>query len=362
MRTMETKRDGLTLYCGDVREVCAALPPASVDLIVTDPPYFRVKDEPWDRQWDTPEGFLAWVGQLCEAWRRVLKPNGSLYVFASPQMAARVEVTVGQCFNVLNRIRWVKDAGWHNKTDEETLRAFLSPWEEIVFAEQWGADHSANDEAGWGLRCQELHKQVYGPVVGRRVAQIREQAGLTRQEVDTFCSPSRKPTGLCYRWEAGDCLPTLEQYETLCRACGDVRPTEALRSEYEALRSEYEALRRPFQATPDAPYTDVWDFPTVPAYPGKHPCEKPQDLLRHIVQVSSRPGAVVFDCCMGSGATGEAALSLGRQFIGCDVSEHWAQYAAARLDRRFGALPQGPGRVTKRKAPREQPSLLEVAG
>jgi adenine-specific DNA-methyltransferase len=343
VRLLDTKREGLTLYRGDALEVLASLPAASVDLVLTDPPYFRVKDEPWDRQWDTAEGFLAWIGALCGGWRRVLRPNGSLYVFASPEMAARVECRVRECFNVLNRIRWVKDAGWHQKTDEEQLRGFLSPWEEVIFAEQWGCEYQ--DAA------QALHKQVFAPL-GRYIQQERERAGLTRSEVEValgFVSGNdpERGTALCYRWEEGSSLPTAATYDRLRNLLN--RHGGKLEREYEDLRREYEDLRRPFNATPDTPHTDVWDFPAVTPYPGKHPCEKPLTLLRHIVQVSSRPGAVVLDCCMGSGSTGEAALSLGRSFVGCDASEHWAQYALARLERRFGALPQGNG---SGKAPR----------
>ena len=36
----------------------------------------------------------------------MLRPNGSLYLFASPQMAARVECLIGTRFAVINRITW----------------------------------------------------------------------------------------------------------------------------------------------------------------------------------------------------------------------------------------------------------------
>lgn len=41
---------GITLYHGDCREVLPGLPAASVDLLIADPPYFRVKADWWDRQ------------------------------------------------------------------------------------------------------------------------------------------------------------------------------------------------------------------------------------------------------------------------------------------------------------------------
>ena len=101
------------------------------------------------------------------------------------------------------------------------------------------------------------------------------------------------------------------------------REYDDLKVEYDDLKVEYESLRRPFQVTADVPYTDVWDFPTVSHYKGKHPCEKPQDLLRHIITASSKPGAVVLDAFMGSGSAGKAALALGRSFIGIELDPTW---------------------------------------
>ena len=49
------------VICGDCLEVLKDFPDNSVDAIVTDPPYFKVKKEWWDRQWDKPEGFLKWL-------------------------------------------------------------------------------------------------------------------------------------------------------------------------------------------------------------------------------------------------------------------------------------------------------------
>jgi len=90
-------------------------------------------------------------------------------------------------------------------------------------------------------------------------------------------------------------------------------------------------LRRPFEVTADVPYTDVWTFKTVNAYPGKHVCEKPVALMEHIVKASSRPGAVVLDCFCGSGSTGVAAQRLGRDFIGIEIDPKWATRARERI-------------------------------
>ena len=75
--------DGITLYHADALDLLRSLPDASVQLVATDPPYFGVKDAAWDNAWPNTAAFLAWIGSLCDEFRRVLAPNGSLYLFAS---------------------------------------------------------------------------------------------------------------------------------------------------------------------------------------------------------------------------------------------------------------------------------------
>lgn len=281
------------LFNGDCLEIMRTMPDKSVDAIITDPPYFRVKDEPWDHQWDTRDGFLAWMGDLCEQWQRILKPNGSLYVFASPQMAWHVEGVIRQRFNVLSAIRWNKPA-FSTKAemfDKETMRAPFPASENIIFAEQ---------EASSAFL---------------RVARLA--AGLSSNDAGVlFPSANGLPTGAVRNWELGLNCPTEEQYN-------------ALASLY-PLPPYVEAIR-PFNATPDAPYTDVWTFATVGAYTGKHPCEKPLALIQHMIRLSSRPGAVVLDCFAGSGVTGEACAKLGRNFIGIEASRLWHSKATRRV-------------------------------
>ncbi|UZQ07861.1 DNA methyltransferase [Escherichia coli] len=50
------------------------------------------------------------------------------------------------------------------------------------------------------------------------------------------------------------------------------------------------SLRRYFGVTAQVPYTDVWTHKPVQYYPGKHPCEKPAEMLQQIISASSRPG------------------------------------------------------------------------
>jgi site-specific DNA-methyltransferase (adenine-specific) len=66
---------------------------------------------------------------------------------------------------------------------------------------------------------------------------------------------------------------------------------------------------------------------------GKHPTQKPIALIARCLRATTDPGDVVFDPFAGSGSTGVAALTLDRQFIGCEQDEAYAALAARRLDR-----------------------------
>jgi adenine-specific DNA-methyltransferase len=332
--------DDIQLWQGDCLELMKRIPDNSIDLIATDPPYFKVKNEAWDRQWDDKGKFIHWIGELSKEWQRILKPNGSLFVFASPKLAAHVEVKVGESFNVLNRITWKKHDGTKNegglwsRANKESLRRFFEQKEEIIFAEHYGADNIAKGEAGYAAKCDELRGFVFEPLRAY-LASERDKAGFTTRRVaEEFQKKtgSRTVTGMAGHWfeRVQWTLPTEANYQWL-RELFNHNGNDYLRREYEDLRREYEDLRRPFAVTKEVPYTDVWDFKTVQAYKGKHPCEKPVELMRHIIEASTKTGAVILDCFAGSGTTGVAAVKTGRKFIGMELDPHYFAVAEQRI-------------------------------
>lgn len=90
------------LINADTTAFIKTLPDNSVDLIATDPPYFRVKSCDWDNQWKNEDEYLAWLDALLVEFWRVLKPNGSLYMFCGSRLASDTELLVRQRFDVLS--------------------------------------------------------------------------------------------------------------------------------------------------------------------------------------------------------------------------------------------------------------------
>lgn len=79
---------------------------------------------------------------------------------------------------------------------------------------------------------------------------------------------------------------------------------------------------------------NVWTFSPPGAAEkrhGKHPTQKPVALITRCLRASTMPGQVVFDPFTGTGATGVAALQLGRRFIGCDTDAYYLRIAALRI-------------------------------
>ncbi|MCU1558149.1 MAG: site-specific DNA-methyltransferase, partial [Microbacteriaceae bacterium] len=80
--------------------------------------------------------------------------------------------------------------------------------------------------------------------------------------------------------------------------------------------------------------TDVW-WHTIVSPTGRektgYPTQKPEGVLRRIVQASSREGDWVLDFFAGSGTTGAVAAALGRRFVLVDQSEESIAVIRARL-------------------------------
>lgn len=64
---------------------------------------------------------------------------------------------------------------------------------------------------------------------------------------------------------------------------------------------------------------------------GKHPTQKPLQLLERIILASTLEKDLVFDPFSGSSTTGVAALKLNRLFVGCELEEEYISLSIKRL-------------------------------
>ena len=64
---------------------------------------------------------------------------------------------------------------------------------------------------------------------------------------------------------------------------------------------------------------------------GKHPTQKPLELLKRIVLASTNKGDIVLDPFAGSSTTGIAAISNGRKFVGIDLEKNYLELSKKRF-------------------------------
>lgn len=96
------------IVCKDCLKFLAGLEDDSVDLILTDPPYFDVIDEPWDKQWDTMGEYLRWCREWSRECVRVLKPGRCMYVWGTTKTNAFLKYKM----EVLDRIPGMFYQNW----------------------------------------------------------------------------------------------------------------------------------------------------------------------------------------------------------------------------------------------------------
>jgi len=79
----------------------------------------------------------------------------------------------------------------------------------------------------------------------------------------------------------------------------------------------------------------VWSIPSPKSKEkeyGKHPAQKPLDLLKRVVLASTNENDIVLDPFCGSGTTGIVCRNIGsRSFIGIEIDENYCELAKDRL-------------------------------
>ena len=313
-----------TLHNRDCLAVLAEMDSNSVDLVATDPPYYRVKRDAWDNQWASQADFMKWLEQVVMECARVLRPTGSLYLFAGPKLAAATEALIAKHMVVENHIVWIKPSGMHKRHCRAKLRRYVPATERIIFATQWEFSEARARHQAEATAC--------APVINY-LRQALEASGKSQSEIDRAmgCKMAGHWFGRS-QWQ----LPTEAQYTALQKLL-----TGSLNRSYHDVKTEVDRclnsantpVRRPFDVDSRDWYTDAWVCQPVQYYPGKHPCEKPLAMMEHIITASSRPGDLVFDPFAGSGTTGVAAVSTGRRFVGCELDTGYHAIATIRVDK-----------------------------
>jgi adenine-specific DNA-methyltransferase len=199
------------LVRGDCLSLARGLPPASIDLIYADPPFFTGRTQGLGRatfadDWEGLRDYLDWLTLRLEAMRSLLKPTGSLYVHLDWHAVHYVKVELDRIFgydHFLNEIVWLYGLGGSS-------------------ARYWPRKH---DTLLWYARERGRHhfEAARVPARSRRMRGLTKKApdwwdipALNNMAAERLGYPTQKPEALLERIVRAASLPGSRVLDPMC--------------------------------------------------------------------------------------------------------------------------------------------------
>ena len=192
-----------------------------------------------------------------------------------------------------------------------------------------GAELNHEFNLSWLSRCQKLLKNngtiwVSGTQhVIHSVGYAMQQLGLKILNDITWEKPNPPPNLSCRYFT--------HSTETVIWASKNEKSKHLFR--YQAMRQENGGKQMKTVWNIKPPAKSEKEF-------GKHPTQKPMELLRRIIEASTNEGDLIFDPFAGSSTTGVAAVLNDRKFVGCELENEFIQISKNRLNTCIKAVQQ----------------------
>ena len=273
-----------TIHHGDCIETMNAMPPESIDAIVTDPPYglgFMGK------KWDALPPSLEWA----EACYRVLKPGGHIAAFGGTRTWHRLAVAIEDAgFEMRDSLAWLYGSGFPKSHDVGKAIDKAAPRADMFaeFAAHYGARRKA---AGLNHRQVCEAGRFYGEH-NKGGASVNWEKGYgvpTPAQWDTLAPL----LGLSSEW-----LPLIERVEAERTKVGQRNGTDLEYAPGEGRRRDATVLDITAPATPEAAQWDGWGTALKPAFEPIVLARKPlaeKTVARNVLAHGT--GAINVDAC-----------------------------------------------------------------
>lgn len=282
---------------GDCTEELKKLDSNSIDLIIADPPYFKVIGEKWDYQWKTEKEYVEWCLEWISEVSRVLRLGGTFYCFGYFRTLALL-VPYFDELGLDLRQQILVDKGMRAVSGRATkkYRLFPNTTESILF-------------------ITKDNKKFVKPFLKER----QQALGLKAKEINEGLGVKSNGGGM---WSIYTGKNVCEQF-----------PTKELWSKLEKVldfKLPYESVAQTFN--PQMGVTDIWR--DIDFYKEKrvHSTQKPLKLIQRLILASSNEGDIVLDPFAGSGSTAIASLQLKRNYITIEADEAYYNEVLNRIE------------------------------
>lgn len=308
----------VTLLQGDALDVVRSLPDASVDCIVTSPPYYGLRDYCTPGQYgleDSPAAYVETLRAVFAEARRVLADDGTLWLNLGDSYSGswgnqgRKEQRGGQRPVTTEMRQEVRDGRYPEGNRTGAVKPGAPPAKNLLGI-PWRVAFALQDD-GWILR----NEIIWGKP-NAMPESVRDRLSTRHEHLFMFAKQSRY-------WFDLDAIR--EPHAAPERKAGA-----------RAFRARDINHQRTATGTYNGPDArgrnpgDVWSIATKP-YPAAHFAVFPIELPTRCIQAGCKPGGTVLDPFSGSGTTGAAARRLGRKYVGIDLNPAYHELAKERF-------------------------------
>ncbi len=285
------------IILGDCTKELSKLSEKSVDLVVADPPYWKVIGEKWDYQWRTEADYVEWsIGWIKEV-SRVLRYGGTFYLFGYFRTLALL-VPYFDDLELDLRQQILVDKGMRAVSGRATkkYRLFPNTTESILF-------------------ITKENRKFVKPFLKERQAAL----GLSAKQINEAMGVKSNGGGM---WSIYTGKNVCEQF-----------PTEKTWSKLQKILDfdlPYAKVAQTFN--PQMGLTDIWR--DIDFYKEKriHSTQKPLKLIKRLLLASSNEGDLVVDPFAGSGSTALAAIQLNRNYITIEKDVDYCNVMKERIE------------------------------
>lgn len=283
---------------GDCIEVLTKLDDESVDLIIADPPYWKVVGEKWDYKWRTLEDYIEWSILWLNQIERVLRKGGSFYLFGYFRTLVYLIPELDK-LNMELRQQIIINKGMQSVSGRATknYKIFPNVTESILFF--------VKDSK---------------PFIRDFLKQRQKELGLSSKQINELLGVKSNGGGMWSIYTGKNIckqVPTRELWEKLKIILKFDIPYESISITFNSIMG----------------ITDVWDDINFYEKNRIHPTQKPYKLIERLILASSNENDLVLDPFSGSGTTALVAKQLNRNFIGIEIDEEYKQSSEERLER-----------------------------
>ena len=274
-----------TVLCGDALEMLKRLPDEYVQMCVTSPPYYGLRDYGAEGQIGCEQTPLEYIDRLTEIFRevrRVLKSNGTLWLNIADSYAGSGKGV------------WSKSLAERPKS-KQTYHS-LNTDENAALPKKWD-----------GIK----EKDMIG-IPWQLAFSLRADGWYLRSDII---------------WQKPNCLP---------EAVKD-RPTKSYEHIFLLSKSPHYYYDAAAISEPVAPVTvernkrDVWSVSTNSHRGYGHFAMYPERLIEPCILAGSPEQGLVLDPFFGSGTTGAVCKRLSRRYLGIELNPEYCETAKTRI-------------------------------